>query len=332
MLQSVVRWGSLELLQEWVRGGVGFSKETRSGRARAGQWTHPILLALRSSRDAAAKAALCVAAGADPNGEAGRGPGLSGRSLLTWACQNGDLEGAEFLVRAGADPLRADPSGVVPRELAAGIDDRAWGEILGAAASFDSARDVEAVFILPDLYLSQIHEVLKWAIRAAGWQLAGILATPSPKGRHLARRFVYRLRHEELVLEVDWDLWEDSASPDSKISLLLRRSGRGRPLEDLLPSGQDLTASQLRGHWVTRLLDWRLQGGGLDGRDEGFSPDPASREALAVLGLGNNASAQQIQSAYRRLAKRFHPDRVPESSGREMKELNRAYESLKRKR
>lgn len=265
-----------------------------------------------------------MAVGADPNGDAGRGPGLSGRSLLTWACQNGNAEAAEFLVRADADPSRADSSGIVPRELAAGVDDRALGDILGAA-----------VFILPDLYLSQIHEILKWAIRAAGWQLAGILATPSPQGRHLARRFVYRLRSEELAWEVEWDLTEESASSDSKISLLLRRPGRGRPLADMLPAGQDLTASLLRGLWVTRLLDWRLNGRTLEEQNVGARPestDLASREALAVLGLGSNASPQQDQSAYRMLAKRFHLDRGPESSGFEMRELNRAYEKLKPKR
>ncbi len=50
------------------------------------------------------------------------------------------------------------------------------------------------------------------------------------------------------------------------------------------------------------------------------------QQALAVLGLGPNATPQQIKRRYRALAKRYHPDR-----GGDLKQMQRiiaAYEVL----
>jgi hypothetical protein len=54
------------------------------------------------------------------------------------------------------------------------------------------------------------------------------------------------------------------------------------------------------------------------------------RDPLGVLGLPADASPQDVTAAYRRLAKRWHPDRAqgPEAD-RRMAEINAAYELLR---
>ena len=60
-------------------------------------------------------------------------------------------------------------------------------------------------------------------------------------------------------------------------------------------------------------------------------------EAYVILGLGQDASWDEVVSAHRKLAKRYHPDRLvgasPEAQKRgeeRMRELNVAYETLRR--
>ena len=52
-------------------------------------------------------------------------------------------------------------------------------------------------------------------------------------------------------------------------------------------------------------------------------------DPYAVLGIGPDASASEVASAYRRLAKRFHPDRAGERGARRMAEINAAYDQLR---
>lgn len=55
------------------------------------------------------------------------------------------------------------------------------------------------------------------------------------------------------------------------------------------------------------------------------------RDYYAVLGLGRNASEQEVKSAYRKLALQFHPDRNPddpEAAGEKFKEITEAYSVL----
>ena len=59
-------------------------------------------------------------------------------------------------------------------------------------------------------------------------------------------------------------------------------------------------------------------------------------EALGVLGLGTNATREDIAEAYRKLVKKYHPDRfmhddrLRKASEQRLKSVNKAYEFLQR--
>ena len=56
-----------------------------------------------------------------------------------------------------------------------------------------------------------------------------------------------------------------------------------------------------------------------------------ARDPYEVLGVARGASEEEIKAAYRRLAKRYHPDLHPGDAvaAQKMNEVNQAYEQLK---
>lgn len=56
-----------------------------------------------------------------------------------------------------------------------------------------------------------------------------------------------------------------------------------------------------------------------------------ARDPFSVLGVSHGASEEEITKAYRRLAKKYHPDLNPgnEEAARKMSEINDAYEQIK---
>jgi curved DNA-binding protein CbpA len=56
---------------------------------------------------------------------------------------------------------------------------------------------------------------------------------------------------------------------------------------------------------------------------------PATPDPYSVLGIPRDASDQQVRRAYRRLAKRYHPDLHPDAqTSRQMRRINQAWEIL----
>src|SRR5256885_15806486 len=54
------------------------------------------------------------------------------------------------------------------------------------------------------------------------------------------------------------------------------------------------------------------------------------KDYYAIMGLERNASAEDIKRAYRKLARKFHPDVSKEANAEErFKEVGEAYETLK---
>ena len=56
-----------------------------------------------------------------------------------------------------------------------------------------------------------------------------------------------------------------------------------------------------------------------------------AKSYFAILGISSGATAEEIRSAYRRLAKEFHPDHYPGSSER-FQEVQEAYSVLGNRR
>ena len=55
------------------------------------------------------------------------------------------------------------------------------------------------------------------------------------------------------------------------------------------------------------------------------------QDPYAVLGLTPDATDEEVKQAYRKLAKKYHPDANPgdEAAARKMQEINAAYDQIK---
>ena len=55
------------------------------------------------------------------------------------------------------------------------------------------------------------------------------------------------------------------------------------------------------------------------------------RDPYEVLGVDRNASDDEVKNAYRKLAKKYHPDLNPgdESAAEKMNEVNAAYDAIR---
>jgi len=52
------------------------------------------------------------------------------------------------------------------------------------------------------------------------------------------------------------------------------------------------------------------------------------KDYYKILGVGKNASAEEIKRAYRRLAHQYHPDKAGKENEAKFKEINEAYQIL----
>ena len=98
-------------------------------------------------------------------------------------------------------------------------------------------------------------------------------------------------------------------------------------------SQSDYTSIYERHVGYSGYSDRSRQSGGT-GRSSSYSKDP-----YRVLGLDSNATDDEVRKAYRKMAMKYHPDRVAgmseemqRNAAEQMKEINQAYDEIKQRR
>jgi len=285
--------------------------------------------ALHSSRDRDEKLRALILAGADVNTTSLP----KGTTLLNHALLEGDVSLAGLLLSLDADVAKRDRRGLLPVAIAKLRDDFVAAGILLAAGAPDAEAlvgDAEQAFLLERPLFAEIHETLKWAARGAGFEVSR-MQIPAPWTADAGIAVLYwisapgtcswRLR---LGVERNEDAWS--------LSLTLEDASSGEPVADLLPPGESVSNSILRGHLVTMLRGARSPGSFAPPPSSGQRAAPPEGSAWALLGVAAGSSRAEITRAYRKLAKTYHPDRAGAAGELKMKEVNRAYEEVAKKR
>ena len=117
---------------------------------------------------------------------------------------------------------------------------------------------------------------------------------------------------------------------------LKQKRARAKEVYATTASTDEPAPAPTSAHWTTEAVF--AESRRLEEAETWERPDPRrAAELLAVLGLQSDATALQVGDAYRRLAKKHHPDRfaaaeaeVQDEHADRMAEINRAYAALKK--
>jgi hypothetical protein len=330
-LLKALREGSASDVRELL---LKDSRVVTSGGAWRPDGRHPdggaslLREALESRRERDDKLRALLNAGADVNSTSLP----KGSTLLNHALLVGDLSLARLFLSLGADVSKRDRRGLSPMSIAVlreDADARALLEQAGAHEAAAGPSEAEQAFLLERPLYAEIHETIKWAVRGAGLDLSSV-RIPAPWGTE--NSVVYGIRDKGWRIR----LGVSGSAGAWSISLTLEDEA-GTPLADLLPGRESVTNSLLRGHLVTMLKGARAPGGfasrpaGAAGKEAG-GMSAGGMGAFSILGISATATREEITRAYRRLAKVYHPDRAGADGETKMKEVNRAYEEVAKKR
>jgi hypothetical protein len=304
---ATIQYGPERLLRKLLLSGVKIDSTQRLIDAR------------NSPVEAPGKMKTLVRSGLDVNGYIGP----RRLKLLNFAILSRDQELFSFLMEQKADTQTADRNDLLPLQAALMVEEKSFENALrnqGAATGSSQILSIlESLIINENMFFSELHELMKWCFKNSGFEL---LRTTLPK-QNLLR---YRIRNQ--AIELRTELRFISAE---EITLLLFKGEEVLPIMSLLPRSGKIDSKTLRGHVVTELKEFLKHARNKDyQRPQEASASTAEKKALQVLGLRKDAEEKEIISAYRTLAKKYHPD-VGSKNIQDMINLNKAYEQLRKK-
>jgi hypothetical protein len=303
MLLPTAQYGTEKLLRKVLHSGAKIDSAQLLVEAR------------NSKTEPFEKMKALIQSGLDPNGFVGP----RRLKLLNFAILNRDKAFFDFLMNQKIDLYTADRNDLLPIQAAQMLEEKQFETALKGSSSDNPAhvlKILESLVINENMLFSELHELLKWCFKNSGFDL---VRTTLPQTNLLR----YRIRNANIELRVE--LKFISAE---EITLLLFKGEEVLPLQSLLPSTGKIDSKTLRGHVVTELKEFLKQSKNATYQRE--TPFTGDEKALQILGLKIGASEKEVISAYRMLAKRYHPD-VSAKGGHDMIELNRAYETLRKK-